>query len=62
MAAMTVGTAHGAADSAAHGAAHITLQRKHAYSRIDGWSGTFRKATLGGCPRLSGTVAMIGQT
>ncbi|BDB28477.1 hypothetical protein CTP10_R58880 [Cupriavidus sp. P-10] len=58
MTAMVVGTAHGAAD----GAAHITLQRKHAYSRIDGWSGKGRKATLGGCPRFSGTVAMIGQT
>ncbi|QBY50624.1 hypothetical protein [Cupriavidus oxalaticus] len=54
MAAMVVGTAHGAA--------HITLQRKHAYSRINGWSGKCRKAALGGCPRLSGTVAMIGQT
>ncbi len=44
------------------GTAHITLQRKHAYSRMDGCLAMSRNPAQGDSPRFSGTVAMIGQT
>ncbi|WP_454753428.1 hypothetical protein [Cupriavidus necator] len=44
------------------GTAHITLQIKHAYSRMDGCLAMSRNPAQGDSPRFSGTVAMIGQT
>ncbi|NSX17134.1 MULTISPECIES: hypothetical protein [Cupriavidus] len=55
--ALVVGPAHGTA----HRIAHVALQRKHAYSRMDGCL-VIAGIRTGPGPRSSGTVAMIGQT